>query len=123
MASTTSKTKAPARRETPVFEKLTEPDADGHFNAKIFGQEYTLSDDVNAWLLIRAGGGDLASLGKLVEKTIVVEPEDGENHAQAHARIIGGFHRLLENQEHLTIEKVMELVAAMTEAAGNDLEE
>lgn len=126
MASTTvakKKAATPAAKNAPMFEKLTEPDDDGNWTAKIFGEEFTLSDDVNGWLIMLAGGGDLRAIRDLVDSLLVVEPEEGESVAMATRRIGDKFHKLIGSQRNFSIEDAMTLVNDLQEAAGNDLPE
>lgn len=125
MATTTvaKKKTTSAPKKAPMFEKLTEPDDDGNWTARIFGEEFTLSDDVNGWLIMLAGGGDLRAIRDLVDSLLVVEPEEGESLAMAKRRVGERFHKLIGSQRNFSIEDAMTLVNDLQEAAGNDLPE
>lgn len=102
------------------FKVATEVDADGNYDALIFGERFTLSSDVNGWLLFLAGAGRSRDVINLVESVIVVEPKDGEDIEVARNRERNRFHTTVSSQPHFSIEQAIELVNAMTEvAAGN----
>lgn len=106
-----------------MFVKTSDIDEDGNYTADVFGETFKLSSDVNGWLLVLAGSGDLRAVRNLVESQIVVEPVQGLSLEAARRNESARFHDLLTARQHFSVEDAMELVANFTEAAGNDLEE
>lgn len=128
MASTSpakKKAATPARRRTEVemFEMTSEIDDDGNYTAEIYGETFTLSSDVNAWLLIEAGAGEPKAIVSLVHSLLVVEPEDGEDLDAARRRVQKRFTDHIGAQRNFSVERLVEFIADITEAAGNDLAE
>ncbi len=118
-------TKSPARQSDSKkknFVVLSTNEDDETYVARLFDEEnFTLSTDVNGWLLINAGSGKAADFLKLIWSVIVVEPNDDEKIEDARRREMGRFSDLLGARKHFGIEEVMELVNDMTEvSAGND---
>lgn len=111
-------------KSTSMFEVVSDIDDDGNYEALIFGEKFTLSTDVNGWLLLMAAG-DTSKFVDLVESLIVIpEPEDGERIEVVRMREKRRFSDLLVSQKDFSVEQAAELIASMTEAAaGNEDEE
>lgn len=120
-ATTTKKTPAKKKRDVAMFVKTSEQDDDGNYTADIFGETFTLSSDVNGWLTMLAGSGDLRAVRDLVESVIVVpEPDEDETLEQARRKEKDRFHGLMSKQQHFSIEDAMTFVSELIEASGND---
>lgn len=127
--ATAQKRNVPARtarppvkaKEPDMFEALTEVDADGNMDVKIFGEPFTISTDVNGWLLMLAGSGQARDVVRLVQSILVVVPADGQTIDAARLAEERRFNDLLGGRKNFTIENTYELINALTEvSAGND---
>lgn len=103
-----------------MFEVVGEIDADGNVDVKVFGEPFTISTDVNAWLLMLAGAGGSREIVDLVRSILVVEPNPGEDIDTATARVRTGFDKTLATRSGFSIERCMELINDLVEAAGNE---
>lgn len=117
----------PAKRTTtkskPVlFEQVGEINEDGNYTAKIYGEEFKLSADVNGWLLLLGSSGSPRHMVQLVHASLVVEPEEGEKLSAARRRVEDRFNDVMISNSP-TVEEAIEIIGHMMEAAGNDLEE
>lgn len=113
-------TKPKPKTKAVPFEAITDIDDDGNYTARIFGEEFTLSAEVNGWLLFLAGSGSSKHVVNLVESLIVIPEGDGDIEVRRR-READRFHGLLASQKPFKIEDAVELVNAMTEfSAGND---
>ena len=114
-----ARTKTVAKQKTVPFEATTDIDEDGNYKALIFGEEFTLSSEVNGWLVFLASSGSSKYVVDLVESLIIVP--DGEASIEVRRmREAERFHTLLGSQKHFKIEDAVELVSAMTAASGNE---
>lgn len=116
----------PAKRTTktkPVlFEQVGDLDEDGNYIAKIYGEEFKLSADVNGWLLMLGSAGSPRHMVQLVHSCLVVEPEEGEKLGAARRRVEERFNKVMIDANP-TVEDSIEIIGHMMEASGNDLEE
>lgn len=108
----------PKAKEPEMFEVLTEVDADGNVDIKVFGEKFTISTDVNGWLLLLAGSGSSRDVVNLV-KSIIVVPDDGDVEV-ARMREMQRFNDVLGKRSKFTVDDAITLVNSLTEvSAGN----
>lgn len=104
-----------------MFEVVSDVDAEGNVDVKVFGEPFTISTDVNGWLLLLAGSGRSRDVVNLVQSVLVVEAQNGEDIEVARLREEDRFNRLLGSQKGFTIDKAIDLVNSLTEiSAGNE---
>jgi hypothetical protein len=114
-------TPKPKAREVEMFEAVSEINEDGEVDVLIFGEPFTISTDVNGWLLLLAGSGSSRDVVNLVRSILVVSPSNGENIEIARQREEVRFNTLLGGRKNFSVENAVELVNALTEvAAGNE---
>lgn len=119
-ARTATKVATKSKAKAVPFEAVTDIDSDGNYQARIFGEEFTLSAEVNGWLLFLAGSGSSKHVVSLVESLIVIPDGEGDIEMRRR-REAERFHGLLGSQKHFSVEDAVEIVNAMTEiSAGND---
>src|SRR5690348_765290 len=110
----------PRAKEPEMFEAVSEIDEDGNIDVKIFGEPFTISTDVNGWLLLLAGSGSSRDVVRLVQSILVVTPANGESIDVARANEERRFNDLLASRRHFTVENCIELVNALTEVSGGN---
>lgn len=122
MASTPAKRTTTKTRTVEMFEQTSELDEDGNYTAKIYGEEFKLSSDVNGWLFFLGTSGSPRHAVQLVQSLLVVEPEEGEKLSAAKRRVEDRFNDVMLTHSQ-SIEDTVEMIGKMMEAAGNDQEE
>lgn len=107
-------------KEPEMFEIVSEIDPDGNVDVKVFGEPFTISTDVNAWLLMLAGAGGSREIVDLVRSVLVVVPNDGEEIDAAQTRVRTAFDKTLSSRSGFSVERCMELINDLVEAVGNE---
>jgi hypothetical protein len=113
-----------ARTEFDDIVVLSRDDEAETFEAKIFGTDdvFTFSMDLNAYLQLAAFSGAAGAFVDFMDSLVVVNT-DGDDDRRAVERKrrdeAERFHDLLKNTSHLTVERLAQFVADITEIAGD----
>jgi hypothetical protein len=123
--STPARTRAPKQQKAYADLTIVSRHADGDsFRAKIFDDEevFTFSTDVNAFLLLNAYSGEPGAITDFMLSLIEVDVADADDDAtieRKRADTRRHFTDILKTQKGLSISRLIQFTADLTDAAGN----
>lgn len=129
--ATPARTATKVRKPNPDsdIEVLSHDEEGGSIRARVFGEEFTLADDVNALLLMEIGDEDTGGAGavmRVIKSLLMVDPDllaeskDDDEREQVRLTEWKRFRDHVGRQRGFSVERLMKLINDIAEVAGKD---